>query len=205
MNQVPGADSFATSLTLLQRVRAKDRNAWTVFAQLYGPVLYRWARVFGLQDADAADVAQDVLMVAAGKIEAFQRDQPGQSLRGWLRTITKNKCRDLLRARQRQATATGGTDAQLMLGKIADESNGEGADERNDDDGVDAEASVVHAAVELLKADFEERTWQAFVQTSVEGRKASDVAADLKMSVGSVYTAKSRVLSRLRTEFQGLL
>lgn len=194
-------NSIATSLTLIERVRAQDKCAWGVFAKLYAPVLYGWCRSCGLQDADAADVAQDVLVIVAAKIESFQRENPGQSLRAWMRTITKNKCRDLIRARKRHATAAGGTDAQVMMGEILEPS----ADIEPDDGGFDDEAAVIQSAIEILRVEFEDRTWQAFVQTAIDGRKAADVAADLNMTVGNVYTAKSRVLSRLRTEFAELL
>jgi RNA polymerase sigma-70 factor (ECF subfamily) len=197
-NSIP--DSVATSLTLVQRLRENDRQACGLFARLYGPVIYHWSRTFGLQDADAADVAQDVVMIVLSRIDTFHRESTGQSLRRWMRTITNNQCRDLFRARRRHAVAMGGSDASARMGEIPDEDS-----DHEVDDSFDAEASVVHAAVEILRASFEDRTWNAFMQTAIEGRQAADVASDLGMSVASVYTAKSRVLSRMKAEFDGLL
>ncbi|HCS52283.1 sigma-70 family RNA polymerase sigma factor [Rubinisphaera sp.] len=195
-------DSLATSLSLLQRVRTNDSLAWDRFAKLYSPLLHRWAIRFGLQDSDASDIAQDVLLSITTKIDRFDRSNSGQSLRAWMRTIVRNKCLDFARAKQRHAVVAGGADAQRMMSEVQalelvdlDCELEEAADE----------SQVVLAAVEMLKNDFEDHTWQAFYQTAIAGRKASDVAADLGISVGSVYTAKSRVLSRLRTEFEGLL
>ena len=195
-------DSQATSLTLLQRVKTDDAVAWDRFSRLYSPLLYRWSLRFGLQDSDAVDVAQDVLLIVTSKIDSFDRNQSGQSLRAWMRTIVRNKCRDLIRAKQRHAVAAGGTEAQKMMGELAAL---ESTDfDENANDAAD-ESSVIQTAMELIREDFETHTWQAFRQTAIDGRKAADVAADLGMSVGGVYTAKSRVLARLRQEFQGLL
>jgi RNA polymerase sigma-70 factor (ECF subfamily) len=198
MTLQPVNENTATSLSLLQRVRARDQQACDRFARLYAPLLYRWACQLGLQDSDAADITQDVLIVVSEKIGTFQRDQAGQSLRAWLRTIVRNRCRDLVRARHRHAQAIGGTDAVVTLQQVEQDTSS-GSNEEED------EALVVHAAVELLKDEFSPNTWMAFVQTAVEGRRAADVAADLQMSVGAIYTAKSRVLSRFRSEFADLL
>lgn len=197
------ADSIPTSLTLLERVRSRDRDAWGLFCELYTPVIYRWACLTGLQEADAADITQDVLVLVSEKLETFRRENSGQSLRAWIRTIARNKARDLFRARQRQAVAAGGTDAQVMLRNLSHE--GPDTESEEAEEGFDAEAAIIHGAAILLKPQFEEHTWQAFQQTAVEGRKASEVAADLNMSVGGVYTAKSRVLARLRKELDGML
>src|SRR4051812_31651419 len=79
-----------TSLTLLQRLRQNEPAAWEIMVRLYGPLVARWCARAGVHGADADDVAQEVFRVAAGKLDAFRRDRPGDTFRGWLRGITRN-------------------------------------------------------------------------------------------------------------------
>src|SRR5665213_228641 len=79
-----------TSVTLLERLREpKDEAAWSRFAAFYTPLLFYWARRVGLQDADAADLVQEVLAHLLLKLPEFDYDRQ-QSFRGWLRTVTFN-------------------------------------------------------------------------------------------------------------------
>src|SRR5436853_6854235 len=84
-------DGTATPLSLLQKVRGRDQQAWNQLVDLYGPMVYDWCLRAGLQPADAADVGQDVFMPVARAIGEFRRDRPGDSFRGWLYTITRRK------------------------------------------------------------------------------------------------------------------
>ena len=89
-----------TNLSLLLKLRSKSETAsWSQFVKLYAPLVHKWVGVIGIQEPDRSDVAQDVFMVLLGKMSTFQYD-PQRSFRGWLRTITLNKCRDLLRTRR---------------------------------------------------------------------------------------------------------
>jgi RNA polymerase sigma-70 factor (ECF subfamily) len=183
-----------TSPSLLQRLRRSDSGeAWAHFVELYTPLLFYWARQAGLQEPDAADVVQDVLMTLLERLPGFDYD-PGQSFRNWLCTITRNKCREHHR-RQR-----------LRRGSPLTEQ----ADARQEDPGATLSDSdycgyVVSRALALMRQEFQPATWQACWEHVVQGRPAQEVAAELHMSVNSVYLAKSRVLRRLRRELDGLL
>src|SRR5262245_12114895 len=83
-----------TSLTLLERVRAADPEAWRRLVELYGPVVQRWCRRAGLQESDTADVMQEVFRSVAVRVSQFRREQARDSFRAWLWTITRNKVRD---------------------------------------------------------------------------------------------------------------
>lgn len=142
------------------------------------------------------EIVQDVFRAVAGAIEDFRRDQAGGSFQGWLRTITRNKVRDFLRARPPQAI--GGTDAQVRMASVQD----------IDLDAPEPEherTAVIHRGLELVRAEFAVNTWQAFWQTTVDSQSPADVAARLNMSVAAVYKAKSRVLMRLREELKDLV
>ena len=191
------ASSGATSLSMLDRVRAEDPAAWKRLVELYSPLIYSWARRSGLRNEDAADLLQEVWRAVAGNVARFRRTPGEGSFRGWLWAISRNKLRDHFRARQGSPEAVGGSDARDRIHDIAD-------DEPPDSD-ESGPGSLLHRALELIRGDFEERTWQAFWRSAVDGLPAAAVATELSLSVDSVYQAKSRVLRRLREEMGDLL
>jgi RNA polymerase sigma-70 factor, ECF subfamily len=194
-----GESSNSTSLGLLQGLQANDPDAWQRLNGVYGPLIDYWCRRAQLQEADAADVRQEVFMAVARKIGDFRREAAAGSFRGWLRAITRNKITDLERKRRGQLAAAGGDE---QLGQIA----AKGGDDEIAKDEVTVESQILYRnALALLRQDFEERTWRAFWSVVIEGRSPSAVAIDLDVSVNVVYLAKSRVLARLREEFAGLL
>ena len=193
------ATTGSTSSSLLHRALAEDKEAWRRLAKLYGPVVYGWVRGAGLAEHDAADVVQDVFQAVFSSLSRFRRDRPTDSFRGWLATIAHRRTCDFLRMEADGPGAAGGTEAQLRLQELPQRLPEEGLP---DSDGEQAE--LIHRALELVRPEFAEHTWQACLQTAVEGRRPADVAADLEMSVGAVYVARSRVLRRLRAELEGL-
>lgn len=195
------ADFNSLQTTLLYRLRTGDHEAWRRLDHLYGPVVLGWCRAAGLPHDDAADVQQEVYRAVLTHLAKFRRERPEDSFRGWLYTITLNKIRDHRRRQNRQVVATGGTVHQQELLEVAQQPSG-----MTSTQAAPEEAAQVHRrALELLQSDFQPRTWQAFWQVAVEGKTAAETAAELGMSVGAVFVAKSRVLKRLREEFGDLL
>jgi RNA polymerase sigma-70 factor (ECF subfamily) len=191
---VPTVDDIGgTSSSLIGRVRQRDPQAWRELAALYGPLVYRWARQCGLQDHDAADVAQDVFSSVARNIDEFRRDQAGGTFRGWLWTITRNSVRAHFRNRERHPAAAGGTDAQQQLADLP-------AILESDDqpDGEQSSPALARRALQLIRAEFEPRTWQAFERLTMLDQPVEDVAAELQMTPAAVRQAKYRVLVRIR-------
>jgi RNA polymerase sigma-70 factor (ECF subfamily) len=167
---------------------------------LYAPLVFSWCRGWGLKAEDAADVFQEVFQAVAAHLNGFRRERSGDTFRGWLRTITRNKVNDLFRRRQREPEGVGGSEAQAILGQVPQTGLPE-----NPETVEEAENALLHRALEIIRSEFEPRTWEAFWQTAVEGRAAVDVAADLSMTPGAVRVAKSRVLHRLRADLCDLL
>ncbi|HEY1189387.1 MAG TPA: sigma-70 family RNA polymerase sigma factor [Gemmata sp.] len=184
----------ATSLNLLARVRADDQAAWARLVALYGPLVYRWCSLSGLRGEDAADVGQDVFLAVARGIRGFRREGSGQSFRAWLFTITRNKIRD--RAGGAVEAAEGGSGP----GRV-----GQVPAAPADSSVWDDQRHLVHRTIELVRGEFEPKTWAAFWQTAVDGRGAEDVAAELGLTRAAVYLAKSRVRRRLLAEFGDLV
>ena len=195
----PGAGPTpgSTSLTLLDRLKQRDPEGWRRHVRLYGPLIYRWCRRGRLQPEDAADVTQEVFRTVAARIDDFRRDRPGDSFRGWLWTITRHKIGDHLRRLRREPDAAGGSDAQERWQQLPDPLP-------DDDDAAADFSDLVHRAMDLVRAEFGDRTWQAFWRATVEGRATKDVAAELGVTPDAVRMAKSRVLRRLREELPDL-
>jgi RNA polymerase sigma-70 factor (ECF subfamily) len=184
--------STPTSSSLIERLRLPhDAEAWDWFVRVYTPLLYSWARRTGLQPADAADLVQEVLALLVRKLPEFRYDQDG-SFRGWLRTVLRNKHREMLRRRQPPAA---GHDA---LDDVADPAGDPFGEE-------DYRHEIIRRALALLRPDFEPATWEAFQQTVALGRPTAEAAAELGLSVNAVRIARCRVLRRLRQQLEGLL
>jgi RNA polymerase sigma-70 factor (ECF subfamily) len=186
---------FTTPPSLLERLRQPDaKEAWARFVQLYTPLLYRWARRLGLQEADAADLVQEVFILLVQHLADFHY-QPGKRFRAWLWTIFLNKWRE----RGRQAAARPPLAADVDPASLPAPDTSEAVGE------TEYRRYVVGRALRLMQADFEPSTWQACWNYLVEGRPAAEVATALGMTVNAVHLAKSRVLRRLRRELEGLL
>lgn len=184
-----------TSVTLLQRVRARsDNQAWERFVTIYTPFLLACSRRAGLNDHDAGEMVQEVFVHLLDQLPKFEYDEGRRSFRGWLKTVTVNKCRE--RWRKRAPVALGESALELEgLAAVEDEAFWE--QEYRD--------HLMQRALEIMQNEFEPKTWKACWEFTVSGRKASDVAAELGMTEAAVFMAKSRVLKRLREELGGLI
>lgn len=187
----------STSLSLLQRVRDRDQEAWRRLLRLYGPLVARWCSHGGVFGQDADDVQQEVFQAVATGLDAFRRERPGDTFRGWLRGIARNKLADYYRRRERHPEAQGGTDAHLQMQHIAEPPL--------PDDTAEDLSALYHRALELVRGEFEPRTWEAFWRVAVEDHAPDVIAADLGVTPAAIRKAKSRVLRRLRQELGDLL
>ncbi len=189
------SDSPVTRASLLVQIRdGTNQTAWQEFINLYGPVVYGFARKRGLQDADAADLMQDVMRSVSSAIGRLDYDRNQGTFRGWLFTITRNKIFSFLSARRIRPQASGGTATNRVLETHPDAS--EGADVWE----VEYQRRLAALAMERVKNEFQESTWRAFWLTAVEGLAAADVAKEIHLSPGAIYVAKSRILARLKEE-----
>jgi RNA polymerase sigma-70 factor (ECF subfamily) len=189
----------STSLSLLQRARANDGDAWSRVVSLYGPLVRRWCRRAGLAAEDAEDVCNEVFASAAAHLGGFRRDRPGDTFRGWLRVITRNAVLAHRRRNGGRPRAEGGSDALGRLQDVADPLAGSPEEEESE------AGQLYRRAVEQVRGEFEERTWRAFWLTVIEGRSPAALGAELGVSAAAVRQAKARVLRRLRKELGDLL
>ena len=190
--------SEQTSSTLLVRVKARDQEAWRRFVHLYGPLLYGWCRRFGLQDADAADVSQDVFQAAYESIHGFRHDRKGDSLRGWLFTVTRNRVLDFVRHSNRAPEVIGGSGVQAILLQVPDRYADSGSMEED-------ENVLVRRVVDMVLDECKEETRQAFLRVVIAKQEPANVAEDLGMTRNAVYLAKCHILRRIREELAELV
>ena len=183
-----------TPQSLLQRAVGDDQEAWGRLVYLYSPMVQHWCQRWGLQPADAEDVRQEVFQSVARTLKNFHRDRPGDTFRGWLQTITRNKLIDHIRRQERTPEALGGSGSFRVE-----------AYEPPEDDPPEQLSALHHRGLELVRGEFEEKTWQAFWRCAVDGEQATDVAQAMGMTPAAVRKAKSRVLRRLREELGDVL
>lgn len=187
----------ATSLTLLEGVRTSDDAAWRRLIALYTPLLRHWCRRWGVAAEDSDDVIQDVFQAVHRGLKDFRRDREGDSFRGWLRGVARNKA--LLFFRRRGAPGMGGTDfyrRSLLVPDPGAAPPGAPADADADEGAL--VGALYRDALALARGEFEERTWQAFWRSAVEGQPSAAIAEDLGVTPAAVRQAKSRVLRRLK-------
>jgi RNA polymerase sigma-70 factor (ECF subfamily) len=187
-------ESPTTSLSLLDRLRdTDDVQAWQDFVNLYAPLVYGLARRHGLQDADAADLTQEVLRALVHAVPQFRYDPARGRFRGWFFTVARNQLRKFQQGRRRQPVGTGDPEADLLLlQQPAPEEVA--AWER------EYQARVFELASERVRDCFRPATWEAFRRSMLQGEDPGAVGAELGMSVGAVYIARTRVLARIRQE-----
>jgi RNA polymerase sigma factor (sigma-70 family) len=189
-------DSPVTRPSLLVRLRdAADERAWLLFVDIYAPLIYDFARRRGMQDADAADLTQEVLAAVARAVRTFDYDPRRGSFRAWLFTVVVNKFRTLRDRIYRQEQGSGDTTAQQLLQEVP-------APDDNEQWEREFQERLFAWAGQEVRAAVEVETWQAFWRTSVLGTRPQEVAKQLKMSVAAVYMAKSRVIARLKELIQ---
>lgn len=181
----------STPVSLLDRIRlVSEKEAWDQFVRLYTPLLMYWGRRLGFQDDDAADLAQDVLLVLVQKLPQFHY-RPGGSFRSWMRTILINIWRDRRKSKPTVPLAGSREPETPAESEILEER--------------EYRLYVLSRALRMMSVDFEPTTWKACWETVVRDRPAAEVATELEITVNAVYLAKSRVLSRLRRDLDGLL
>jgi RNA polymerase sigma factor (sigma-70 family) len=184
-----------TSLTLMDRLRQhpKDAGAWDRFVRRYRPKIYGWCRERGLQEADAEDVAQDVIAILTRKMASFRYD-PSRRFHAWLKTITRHALSDLM-ARRCRAVGDGPTPILETIEARADL-------ERRIDELFDRE--LLDLAIARVRARVAAPTWDAFCLTTFEGHSGAEAARLLGIPVASVFVSKHRVQKMLREEIARL-
>lgn len=190
----------ATSLSLLDRARSADQEAWQRIVRLYGPLVFAWCRRSGLPEEDVSDIFQEVFRAVSTGLSKFSPAKATGSFRSWLRTIARSKIANHFQRANRQPRAAGGTHANQQLAEFPDPLDGD-----SEDDAAADHEILVRQALELVQPEFNKKTWQAFRRIAIDGQDTADAAAALEMSPEAVRQANYRVRRRLRLELEGLI
>ena len=188
-----------TRITLLNQLRQdpSDQAGWDEFVERYGRHIYRWCRQWNLQDADAEDVTQDILVKLTHKLRGFTYD-PSRSFRGWLKTVAHHAWRDFEDSRRHARPAAGDSQVQeLMLTLEAREDLAQKLEEAFD-------FELLEAAKMRVRLRVAPHTWEAFRLMALEGLPVAEVAARVRLQVAMVYVAKSKVQKMLQEEIGNL-
>jgi RNA polymerase sigma factor (sigma-70 family) len=187
-----------TPLSLLDRLQRQphDQPSWRRLTMLYAPLIRRCLLQHGTPEADADDLAQEVLLVLTRELADFDHNGRTGAFRLWVRSITANRLRAYWRARR--SGPQNGLDDRLTQLEDADSALGQLWDREHDE-------FIVRRLMDLIEPEFAPSTWKSFRLLVLEEKPASDVAESLGLTVNAVLIAKSRVLRRLRQEGRGLI
>lgn len=176
--------------SLLEGVRTNQQDAWNRLVRLYFPLVYSWCRKAGLKPEDSSDIGQNVFKGVSQGIKNFTREKPADTFTGWLRTITKRRIFDFRKKNSSQPVAYEG-DIHSVADIIEEEIPTEGSEQDY--------FVLLRGVLEIVKKEFEEKTWNIFWRYVVEETPLEDVTTEFNVNANSVYLAKSRILKKIRS------
>jgi RNA polymerase sigma factor (sigma-70 family) len=200
VGSVPSENDSSTRHSLLLRVRDfDDSEAWQDFVDIYAPRIFVWCKGLGLQDVDASDAAQTVLLKLVNTIRDFEYDPAKGSFRSWLKTIAYNTANDIHRNWRHRGAADSAV--AKLLDTVPDEIQRDSLADQIEQAYRD---ELLSQASSRVKLRVKSSTWQAYRRSMIDHIPAAKVAAEIGLSIADVYVAKSRVIKMLREEVRRL-
>ncbi len=190
-----GTQDSGTRVTLLGRLRRDptDQAVWEEFVEHYGPRIYGWCRKWNLQEADAQDVTQNVLLRLAEKLRDFSYD-PSRSFRAWLKTLTHHAWSDFVESRRRPGLGSGDSGVEGLLHSVA------AREDLVKQLEAEFDREILDEAMMRVRLRVAPQTWEAFRLTALEGLSGAEAGQRIPMQVAQVFVAKRRVQKMLQEE-----
>lgn len=192
---VDTVQSSTITTTLLNGARLSCPSSWAMIVPQFSPRITKWLIKAGVESCDIPDLVQDVWRSVFTSLDKFQRVQPGDTFRGWLRTITQRRVADYFETKAHQPFSF--TTSRTFQNELPDLVRPGDAEIRDSEKLI-----LLHGFLQKIESEVQSNTWLAFRLHVLENNSAEDVAEKLKLGVASVYTAKSRILRRLRELFK---
>lgn len=181
-----------TRHTLLTRLKEREPGAWEEFLQVYEAAIRNHALRKGLQQADAEDVTQEVLAATSEKVLSWKLDPKKGKFRGWLSRVVRNLAVTQIRNRTRRLSLVRNATDHDQVEQVA-----EAAESESEAFSLEYRRQLFRWAARKVRPEVRKESWRAFQETAIAGRNASDVATELKISVGAVYAARCRITARI--------
>lgn len=185
---------WPTGSTFFALLSEPTPERWNAFVDHYTPMIHAWCRAWGLQEADANDLTQEVLLRFYKESKTFVYQPEKGRFRGWLKTVTDNACRDFLKRRQRTGQGSGDSKVDELLANV------EAREDLIDRLAKQYDLELREEAKARVRLRVEPKTWEVFRLLLEEGRAATEVAQELHMAVTAIQMAKSRLLKMIREE-----
>ena len=188
-------DAPPTSHSLVFRMTGSSvaPHDWQRFVIVYGPHILQWCRGYRLQEADARDVAQEVLLRIARQLPKFQYDE-SRRFRGWIRTIVHRSWCDWVETSSARSWGSGSSSVLAALQKIP------ARDDLADRFQRQYDAELLQIAVQRVRRRVEPLTWRVFELLAIENLPGVEVSRQTGVKVASAFAVRSRVQRLLRAE-----
>lgn len=186
-----------TTQSFLDQLAGHDNDAWSIFLNVYGAAIHAHCIRLGLQDSEANDVRQDVIVAVEKQLTSGRHDPNKGTFRGWIFGVSRNLIKQTIRKRDR-LIATGSSGFLKVLENMESPESELSGDEFD----LEYQRQLFKWAASLVKQRVNESSWQAFWRTTIDGTPSTEVAEDLGMTIGAVYTAKCRVITHLQKLLQ---
>lgn len=209
-----------TSETLLKTIgRDPGSRRWGEFVRKYQPMVEGYLKKH-FPGVEAEDIIQDTLLALSKVLRnyVYEPEEHGR-FRCYLTRILEHKAADALRAKsRREGKAAAYARAHAEWGGLvagSEDAGGEDGEQvpvlavQGDAPGAtrgEWENAVMEIAVRELRGERkEDRQWQAFWRTELNGEAAEAVAESMGMSRDAVYKARERMKKRLAEIAAGLM
>ena len=193
------SEPSSSSLSLILGLRDGSDDAWRKLVDLYAPLVRNWCLYSGVAEHVISDIIQEVFVSVHRSIAKFEPRKSTSGFRGWVWTITRNKIRDHFRIAKTQATPKGGSVTHRQIQSLPDPILPDDAPSEPSDT-----VALLHRALDMIRVDFQEKTWNMFWRAAVLGHSTEQISEELDVLPATIRQAKSRVLRRLRQQLGDL-